>query len=173
MIGAIEQMLASYDENPRHQFSVQEMIEHVTAAGVIMTLDLADGAPYYVLNYDDQSGRTDVVTSGRGINKTVYLHRNTVEEDLDSWRVRQMVRLARELEIVCGDIPIDIEFVLDSDQKMHLLQVRQISTSRSWHPEVEERVNWRPPHIAKFIGEASRRKPGLFGDRTIFANMPD
>ena len=40
------------------------MIKDVNASGVIFTKNISNGAPYYIINYDDLSGKTDTVTSG-------------------------------------------------------------------------------------------------------------
>ena len=40
------------------------MIDDVSASGVIFTRDTNSGAPYFVINYDDETGRTDTVTDG-------------------------------------------------------------------------------------------------------------
>ena len=37
-------------------------------SGVIFTRDLVTGSPYYVINYDDESGSTSSVTSERTAN---------------------------------------------------------------------------------------------------------
>ena len=59
------------------QVIVQSMIKNVSISGVIFTNDLNTGAPYYVINYDDQSGKTDSVTSGAAnSNRTLYVHKS-------------------------------------------------------------------------------------------------
>ena len=40
------------------------MIENPIMSGVVFTKDLNSGAPYYVINYDDVTGKTDTVTGG-------------------------------------------------------------------------------------------------------------
>jgi len=71
---AIEKVIASYSANPSEQVLIQPMVSDVVMSGVIMTHDLVNGAPYYVINYDDESGKTDLITGGSGVNKTVVVH---------------------------------------------------------------------------------------------------
>ena len=55
-------------------------MQNTSMSGVIFTHDLNTGAPYYVINYDDESGMTDTVTSGSSeyANRTLYIHRNSI-----------------------------------------------------------------------------------------------
>ncbi|MDY3810950.1 adenylyl-sulfate kinase [Desulfovibrio porci] len=67
---AIEDAISVFRDE-RDQVLVQPMVGEVSMCGVAMTRALEDGSPYYVINYDDVSGRTDTVTSGHGVSKTV------------------------------------------------------------------------------------------------------
>ena len=42
------------------------MVTMVKSSGVAFTKDLENGANYYVINYDDVTGKTNTVTSGQG-----------------------------------------------------------------------------------------------------------
>ena len=55
----------------------QEFLKNPDLSGVIFTRDLNSLAPYYVINYDN-SGRTDLVTSGKKniSQKTIIIYRN-------------------------------------------------------------------------------------------------
>lgn len=171
---AIDRVFASYSKLcPEDQVIIQEMVQDIEVSGVILTRCVDDGSPYYVLNYDDESGNTDSITGGKGVHKTVLVYRKYKPEYCDSERVRKMLDLAVEMESVCGQVPLDIEFALNKNGAMHLLQVRRISTVRDWHPDAEHRVNQIIPHVERFIQDLSTRRHGLFGDYTIFGNMPD
>jgi len=63
-----------------------------------MTHDMEHGAPYYVINFDDETGKTDSVTGGGGTHKTVLIYRNADEELIKSSRVRKFLKMAKELE---------------------------------------------------------------------------
>lgn len=170
---AVERVIASYGEaTPDDQVLVQPMLRNVTVTGVMMTRVLTDGTPYYVINYDDESGKTDTITGGRNVNKTVYVYRDVRDQDFDSPRLRSFVGLARRLEELCGSDALDIEFCLDADNVLHLLQVRPICTRRHW-PEQADAITGFIGHVADFIVARTGPSRRLFGQRSILGVMPD
>ena len=52
------------------------MIEDIAVNGVIMTYDMVHGTPYYCIDFDDESGRTDTITGGSVINKGLFVYRH-------------------------------------------------------------------------------------------------
>ena len=169
---AVNEVAASLDSD-NDQILVQTMVENVSMSGVVMTRGLDDGAPYYAVNYDDVSGRTDTVTSGRGVSKTVQVHRGVRDDDFDSPRLLAVITLARRLEELFGGEPLDIEFAVDEDNLVHLLQVRRICTLRHWPLDMEEKVDRRIGHVAGFVDQLMTPRRGLYGRKTILAMMPD
>ncbi|MBU1610220.1 MAG: pyruvate, phosphate dikinase [Proteobacteria bacterium] len=170
---AISLVVASYGGDPADQVLIQPMVEDIKASGVIMTRCMDNGSPYYVINYDDESGRTDSVTGGTGASKTVYVYRGVKDSDFDSPRVRSMVGLARKLETVFGTTPLDIEFGLDEQENMHLFQVRRICTQESWLPGVEQRVSERILYVEHFVRDCLKPRPSIYGSTSILGVMPD
>lgn len=170
---AIENVISSMTGNLRDQVLIQTMITDVEVCGVIMTYDMAHGAPYYVIDYDDESGRTDLVTGGNGINKGLYVHRDAEPGLIRSPRIRKFLKLARELEVVTGHPALDIEFVLARDGKLHLVQTRRIAIAHTWHPNTERRVARQLGFVENFVTDRARPRPGLLGSTTILAVMPD
>lgn len=155
------------------QVLVQPMLQDVQIAGVLMTRSLDDGSPYYVINYDDVSGRTDTVTGGHRATKLVHVYKGVSDEDFDSPRLRQALRLARSLEKIFKDTPLDIEFAVDADNRAWLLQVRPICSSRHWKTRAAAGVSARILHVEEYVRTAIRPRPGFYGNRTIYGVMPD
>ena len=171
--GAVDRVAGESSGHPQDQVLVQPMLEEVALSGVIMTYDVERGAPYYVLNYDDESGRTDSVTGGTGANKAVLIFRHSEEAFVESPRIRKILEATTELEGICGDVPLDIEFAMTSAGDVVVFQVRRISLRKYWLAGTERRVSKRLEHVERFIGERSQVRPGLAGSYTILGIMPD
>jgi len=153
----------------RHQVLVQTFLEDVTLSGVVFTRDLDTGAPYFVLNYDDQSGTTDSVTGGGGQNlKTLVLYKEH-HGQLDRPELTNVVRAARELERITGCDSLDIEFATTSDGTVHLFQVRPLATARKWTHLDPRAFATAIERAREFL--ASRVRPAE--PRTILSNMSD
>lgn len=170
---AIEQVLQSMSGNPRDQVLVQPMINDIEVSGVIMTFDMVNGAPYFCIDFDDESGRTDVVTSGNGVHKSLFVYRDAASDLIRSPRIALFLSLARELEAICKCAALDIEFGMNKAGQLFLFQVRRIALARHWHPVTERRVKRQLAHVESYISNCSKRRDGVLGERTILAVMPD
>jgi phosphohistidine swiveling domain-containing protein len=169
---AIDRVFGSYGAGQDEQeVLVQPMVEDVIISGVIMTRDLDTGAPYYVINYDDFSGRTDTVTSG-GISKMTMVHRANPEA-LHSPRMRKLVEMAQELESVTGVHTLDIEFCACADLSVYVLQVRPVPASRSWLEIPDATVAGALDNVRKRLKSILGPMDGIAGDTTILGEMPD
>jgi len=172
VVVAIEQVIASYDDDLDDQVLVQPMLEQISVSGVITTHVLDDGAPYYVINYDDESGKTDTITGGTGANKTVLIHRKAERNMIDSERVARWLGLAREVESVCGGVPLDIEYAQTCDGRLFLLQVRQIAAQKNWKDSIAGQIETGQQYLANFIRQAAEPH-GVVGSYFIWGEMPD
>ena len=175
---AINRVIASYEKKrplmADDEVIIQEMVKNTTMSGVIFTYDLNTGAPYYVINYDDQSGLTDTVTSGGGeyANRTLYIHRNSINK-LRSERFTKLLQAVQELEKVMGSQFLDIEFALGEDLTPYLLQVRAITTQPNWNRAVAKRIDVSLKGVQSFVIERFKRINGVYGETTLLGQMPD
>ena len=99
---AVLQVIASYgpDDGDANEVLIQPMIDNVSMSGVVFSHDLSTGAPYYVVNYDDETGLTDTVTSGTtDSSRTLLIHREHVDQ-LYSPRFRALIRSVQEIEAI-------------------------------------------------------------------------
>ncbi|MEZ5730013.1 MAG: PEP/pyruvate-binding domain-containing protein [Burkholderiaceae bacterium] len=170
---AVGRVIRSMGSEPGNQVLVQRMVAGVVMAGVVMTRDLHSGAPYYVVNYDDESGRTDTVTGGQSTNKTVYVLRGHVDR-VRSPRLGAVLAAVAEIESVFGGIPLDIEFALDDAGQVATLQVRRMTAlpgvaTVSPNAIVGALESVRSDLTARFGASA----PGLAGQRAMLGLMPD
>ena len=170
---AINKVFASYPiEDNNNQVLIQPMIQAVLS-GVITTRVLTDGSPYYVINYDDESGKTDTITSGIGNNKTVYVYRNAKSSDFDSKRLYSIVEFARKIEKICNSDSLDIEFCIDSQANIYLLQVRPLCTQSHWIEGADKKVSQNINYLIEFLERRMNSQVGVFGKTTILGCMPD
>jgi phosphohistidine swiveling domain-containing protein len=169
---AIEQVIDSMGGSAAHaddQVFVQPMLSQVAMAGVAFGVDPTNSAPYFIINYDDTSGSTDSVTSGRSNElKTFYAHHSSSQVPTP---LQGIIELLRELASLYGRQALDIEFARDSAGTLYLLQVRPLILTT---PAVELGAHTRLVHLIRDrIVQGIRPQPFLHGERTVFGVMPD
>lgn len=170
---AIEEVFQSYTYGalPEDQVLIQPMVDKVSVSGVVFSADIATGAPYIVLNYDDFSGRTDTVTGG-GKSKLIYLRRHG-ESSLRSPRFRRLIEVVYRIEKIAGEIPLDIEFCIDVDDVIYILQVRPLAVPGVWAGLDNGVFHERLERLERDIASMMDATPAVVGSRTVFGEMPD
>lgn len=170
IIEAAHKVASEYlDGKMNNQILIQPMIENVTMSGVLFTVDPNTGSDYYVINYDDYSGKTNSITSGSGFNlKTYYLFRGA--KCVDN-KLSGVVEVAKELMKIFKENNLDIEFAIDDKDTIYLLQVRPlILNSNSMKFDDSSRILQR---IHDFVSNEMSQKPFIHGESTIYGVMPD
>ena len=141
----------------------------------MFTCGLETGSPYYRFNFDDKSQSTDAVTSGTsGDLRTIILSRlNTKTLQAVEPTLVPVLDAIVELEELLGFDKLDIEFAIDNKGIVHIFQVRPITIDHSAYEVDEGSVDASLNESMKHFTCSQSCSPFCYGDRTLFANMPD
>ncbi|MFT5220347.1 MAG: choline kinase [Gammaproteobacteria bacterium] len=170
---AIDTVIDSYGvAEPEDQVLVQPMVQDVRLSGVLFSRTLEFGAPYYVINYDD-SGATDGITGGSSTNhQTLYVRRDADTAQLADPRLEPLVKALKEIENLLAYDALDVEFAIDSEQCIHILQVRPIA--------VEQQTVQHSAEVIQLLQQAEsdwkmlqHADPHLLGSDALYGVMPD
>ena len=169
---AVERVIASYGGNDcqHDQIFVQPMLNEVSMAGVAVTREPHGGGSYFVINYDDYSGRADLVTSGTGDKLKTFICLKSRREGVPE-HLQPILDLSVELESLLDCDGIDVEFAVDKKGTLYLLQVRPLAL-KSRLTDAETTAS-AATEIAQKVALLSRPHPYLHGHRSVFGVMPD
>jgi len=173
LVIAIENVIASFgDGGDDDQVFVQPMLSEVAMAGVAFTRDPNGGGPYFIINYDDSSGRTDIVTSGANGDLKTFCCLKEHPKAAPTPLV-PIVELLRELEALLASDALDIEFAVNQQGILYLLQVRRLTTNTNSAVPTAGECESAVAQIACKIELLNRPHPYLHGNRSVFGVMPD
>lgn len=175
LMSAIDEVVCSYGEPQReNQVLVQGMLEHVRMAGVAMTRTPVHLGPYYVINFDDCSSRTDGVTSGVMTElRTVYLYRGAeVRPDLPS-ELGILRKAIAELEQLVGYDSLDVEFAFTDGPTPTILQVRPMAVGTVQAAPDDTRIGRSLERCQGFIRDRKAPAAFLVGDSSPLNVMSD
>ena len=172
---AIEEVFASYgDARSENQLLVQRMLTDVRMSGVVMTRTHGQGAPYYVINYDDTTGSTDSVTSGGGGEvKTLFLYRGSSPATLIPPDLHRLMEAVCELEHLVGHDSLDIEFAITDDENVRILQVRPIAATHENRTLHDESIQEGIRCAKSYFESLQTPSPFVVGDFTQLSVMAD
>jgi len=169
---AVDQVIRSYGNNsPDNQVLIQPMIQNVAVSGVVLTRDLDSGSPYYVINYDDFSGRTDSVTAGKE-SKCMLVHHSSITS-IKSQRFLSLISIVKQIEYHTNTTELDIEFCITSENKIYILQVRPLAAKKRWITINDNIFDDELNKIYREIEPLFGNDLSLSGHTTIFSEMAD
>jgi len=139
---AVERVVNSYRQgstfSPDDQILAQEQTEQVAISGVVFTRNLESNTPYYLINYDDSSARTNTVTGGVASGK-LEIFRGAPQGQLEP-RWRKLMAAVREIETFFQGISLDIEFAIRKDKRVVIFQVRPLAANSKFYSLTDDRL---------------------------------
>ncbi|MBN1671915.1 MAG: adenylyltransferase/cytidyltransferase family protein [Kiritimatiellae bacterium] len=131
LASAMDCVVQSYaragDEDPDNQIIVQAQTLGVKRSGVVLTRNLGNNAPYYVVNYDDETGETDTVTGGASSKCAWILRASEAATRLQEWN--GLLEAVREIEAQLPGMVLDIEFAEKADGSILVYQIRPLAAN--------------------------------------------
>ncbi len=171
----IDKVIHSYQkkggESSFNQILVQQQTENIVMSGVVFTRTLGSNGPYYVINYDDQTGSSESVTSGKE-HQCMYISHGAqpIPE-----KMQKVLEAVQELEKLIPHIPLDIEFALTKQKdntEIVIFQVRPLAANL--HAEnVHQEVNEKIIQLKQKFQQLAVKPEHLEGETTFFGDMPD
>ena len=172
----VDRIIGSYKKKSKNfdKIMVQNMVTMVKSSGVVFTKDLENGSNYYVINYDDVTGKTNTVTSGQGhySNRILYIYKN-FNNQIKSKRFKKLIEYIKDLENKISLDALDIEFAINKKLEIYLLQVRPISTSNKWFRKRDKEINRSILSSERKVTKIFNKKKNNYNSNTILGNMPD
>jgi len=170
---AIENIIESYkkmSEDRYNQIIVQTQTESILMSGVVLTRALGTNSPYYIINYDDVSGKTTTVTSGIAGSMVCMFHSTNLPKT-NKWH--KLLKTVREIEGHFMGKPLDIEFAIKKNKEVVVFQVRVLAANKNLSIPDETHIKDLIGSMQEKFKRFSKRVPHLAGKRTIFGDMPD
>ena len=123
---AIEKVYQSYHTNTDEEILIQPMLKDIKKSGVVFTLDMDSFADYYTVNYyegDDSSA----VTSGSSNALKTFVQYKLSEQPVRDKDMENLLVICRQIERFLENEALDIEFAINEEGKIFILQVRPIA----------------------------------------------
>ncbi|MCK5282796.1 MAG: adenylyltransferase/cytidyltransferase family protein [Nanoarchaeota archaeon] len=171
---AIKRVIKSYksknSESSFNQVLIQTHTQNIIMSGVIFTRTLENNAPYYVINYDNSTGKSDTVT--KGVEGNLLKISRFVDASKIPIKFKRLLGSVKEIEEKVQGIGLDIEFAIDTNGEIIIFQVRPLTTSLKNY-DLDDDLKEKISILKKKFTDFCKKKEHLTGNRTIFADMPD
>ncbi|MGB0909675.1 MAG: PEP/pyruvate-binding domain-containing protein [Nitrospirales bacterium] len=177
---AIERVIESFERNGlslsrQEEILVQPQIMNIRASGVLLTRELETGAPYYIVNIEESSGRSDTVTAGRSGEITKIVVHRDVTNLFPHPDIKQLVVMAREIEDLVQHDALNIEFAFNQENILYVLQVRPLvlSDRRTQSIQQDSQVRGQIEGVRNFVTGLMKPQQYALGQTTLLGTMPD
>tara|TARA_B100000795_G_scaffold191601_1_gene146123 strand:- start:1640 stop:3973 length:2334 start_codon:yes stop_codon:yes gene_type:complete len=172
LIDAIHEVNLSYKKyfHKKNQILIQDMVDNVILSGVCTTCDLETYFPSYQINFF-KGKDTSAVTSGKPNTKKITYIDNPKYKIKDK-KFSKLIELVKKIKKLYFDNHIDVEFAINSKNKIFILQVRPIIINKKniLEPEV---ASYAFHSLGNKINKLQNKHHNLLGKTSYFSVMTD
>lgn len=137
---AVGRVIASYEKagkvSSSDQVLIQVQTEDILSSGVVFTRNLQNNTPYYLINYDEGTEKTDTVTSGEAGMCTWLLRDLELDKYPGKWR--PLIAAIREVEEHLPGMVLDIEFAIKKDGPIIIFQIRPLAANVRYSQDTDD-----------------------------------
>ncbi len=176
LVNSIEKVIKEYKvkgnkPNLNNQVLIQPFIKNSSISGVAFSKTLEEGLPYYCISYDDYSKETDSVTSGRTNKIKTYTIQRECNRNILSPIIKKIIYSVEEIEKILEYSSLDIEFIIDDNDKLFIVQVRPITSHKSLIESEKFKDNFKK--TKSILENRLKNKNHLRGDSNLLSDMSD
>lgn len=176
LIESIQGVINSYSKNDNkpnlgNQVLIQPYIKNVSVSGVVFSKNLEDGSPYYCISYDHLSKDTDRVTSGNSNQINTFKIYRGCDKNLVNSLIKKIILSVDELESILNYSSLDIEFIIDNNDDLYVVQIRPITSHKSLFENEDFIHNLNKTKLA--LNFRLKNKTHLYGDSNVLSDMTD
>ena len=159
------------EPNMNNQVLIQPYINNAKISGVVFSKTLEEGAPYYCISYDDNSSETDTVTSGSSNQIKTYTIQRNFNKNFLNPIINKILQSVEELELILNYSSLDVEFIIDDDENLYIVQIRPITSHKSLIKNVDFDFNFNK--VKSSLNFRLKNKSHLYGDINLLSDMTD
>ena len=179
IVNCIENLISQYLLFERKKINleknyilVQNFVKNSICSGVVTNYTISEGAPYFTINYNDVTKSTLSVTSGdKDSFRVLHVSKNAIK-NIRSKKFKKIVEAVKLIEQKYNFQPLDIEFALNIDLKVFILQIRPITTALKWKKIDNNKFNNLLGKLEKKYKKTIIRN-SRYGKKGLFGLMPD
>lgn len=156
----------------KNNIIIQNFIDNSICSGVVTNYVIGDGSPYYTINYNNFSSSTSSVTSGdKHSFRVLYVYRDSVNR-VRSLIFKRILESIKKIEKIYKKESLDIEFAVTKNSKIHILQIRPISTNSKWEKIDQNKFKDLLKKNENKFDKILKRNSN-YGKKVVFGLMPD
>ena len=166
----IKNVINSYkSEQYSGEFFIQEMVKNIHISGVVLTRNLEDYTPCYNINYYIGNDSSNVTSGIKGSENILYIENRKYKIDT---KFQKLLKVIKELKKTTNKKDLDIEFIIDKNGQIFVLQVRNLIIPKKFI-SYNHNQSLTLEKLEKKIKKLKEKHHSLYGNTTYFGVMPD